>query len=256
MIRVTENEITKWTRSGNILLNINHMDEELKLARMSITKDSEVIFDGELFIPNVAFKDLNGVLKSKPVDIDTLSGKAKDKAEKHERLLGKVQFNIFDIVTDEPFSQRISHLKIAFIGSKYKYLKEVDTRYVLTQEESDAAHKLFNNTYEGSMIRKPDGKYEHKRSKSLVKRKEFIDEEFEIVDVVPAEREPDLGLYVCQTTDGTRFNVTPKCTKKEKREILKNKDNFVGKKLTVKYQEKFENGIPRFGVGLRVREDV
>jgi DNA ligase-1 len=48
--------------------------------------------------------------------------------------------------------------------------------------------------------------------------------------------------------------VRPKGTIEDRRDIFKKAQSYVGKKLTVKYQELTDDGIPRFPIGLAIRD--
>ena len=50
------------------------------------------------------------------------------------------------------------------------------------------------------------------------------------------------------------FSVRPKGTIEMRRDWFKNSKKYIGKKLTVIYQELSELGVPRFPVGKSVRE--
>ena len=63
------------------------------------------------------------------------------------------------------------------------YVHLVPTTFCYNQDELDELYSSYmTDGYEGQMIRL-DEKYENKRSKYLLKRKEFITEEFEVVSM-------------------------------------------------------------------------
>jgi DNA ligase-1 len=101
--------------------------------------------------------------------------------------------------------------------------------------------------YEGQILR-TDDLYENKRSKSLLKHKSFIDEEYTIVDICEGEgnRAGTAGYFVFQTRDGKPFKSNVKGTWEETAEMLKNKKKLIGKEATVKYFNLTPDGIPRF----------
>ena len=110
--------------------------------------------------------------------------------------------------------------------------------------------------YEGIIIRNPNGMYEFGfRSNNLIKYKEFVDSEFTIVDVVEATgRDAGTAVFVCVTEDGKTFNVKPKGSKKLRSEYFSNREKYINKKLTVKYQGLSDDGIPRFPSGIAIRD--
>ena len=106
------------------------------------------------------------------------------------------------------------------------------------------------------MVRNQNSIYKYKhRSYDLQKVKRFIDNEFEIIGGKDGEgRESGLVIYRCTTSGGLEFDVRPKGTHKERAKIFKDLDSYVGKLLTVKYQELTDDGRPRFPVGIAVRD--
>lgn len=110
--------------------------------------------------------------------------------------------------------------------------------------------------YEGIIIRNGDGIYEFGfKSSNLIKYKEFVDDEFDIIDVVEATgRDAGTAVFVCVTKDGKKFNVKPKGDKKLRSEYFSNREKYINKKLTVKYQGLSDDGIPRFPSGIAIRD--
>ena len=61
--------------------------------------------------------------------------------------------------------------------------------------------------------------------------------------------------YSCARPRDQTFSVRPVGTHEERRAMYKNGASYIGKMLTVKYQELSNDGVPRFPVGLHIRED-
>ena len=47
----------------------------------------------------------------------------------------------------------------------------------------------------------------------------------------------------------------PKGTAKERADMFKDLDKYIGKNLTIKFQGRTSDNIPRFPVGMRIRPD-
>ncbi len=111
--------------------------------------------------------------------------------------------------------------------------------------------------HEGLMVRENDSPYVlRKRSKHLLKLKEFTDSEFEIVGHKEGAGE-DAGTVVwqCVTPDGEHtFWVRPMGTREHRAELLAAAEANHGRLLCVKYQELSPDGVPRFPVGKAIRE--
>jgi ATP-dependent DNA ligase len=129
-----------------------------------------------------------------------------------------------------------------------KYCVLVPTQICENEDEvMELYGEYVDEGFEGQMLRL-DGKYENKRSKSLLKHKSFIDEEFQILDIVEGEgnRSGTAGYMVFNTGEGKRFKSNVKGTWDETAEMLRNKTQLIGKQATIKYFNLTPDGIPRF----------
>jgi DNA ligase-1 len=89
----------------------------------------------------------------------------------------------------------------------------------------------------------------------LQKVKRFVDDEFEIIGGKDGSgRESGLVVFRCVTDSGLEFDVRPRGTHEIRAEMFKNLNEYLGKNLTVRYQELTDDGKPRFPVGLAVRD--
>ena len=111
--------------------------------------------------------------------------------------------------------------------------------------------------YEGIMVRNSESLYKmNYRSKDLQKFKEFIDEEYEIISGKEATGE-DTGtvIFLCKTKQNQEFYVRPRGSRQLRKYMFENLDKYIGKQLTVRYQNLSEDKqIPRFPVGITVRD--
>jgi DNA ligase-1 len=115
--------------------------------------------------------------------------------------------------------------------------------------------------YEGMMYRNPLSTYqEGKRTKDLIKRKEHIDKEFILIDVLEGlgNRAGMAGKVVCKIGPHTfeanikgknRFNTAFEWFK----ELLVNKHKYIGEIVTIRYQNLTPDGKPRFGRMIAIR---
>ena len=206
-----------FSRTGKPVLGVEHLARGLK--------DGEYL-DGECYVPNKTFEEITSIFKMNP-----------DKLEFHI-------FDYFDI--NKPY--------LTFQERKRRI--NVDTFLVKSKSEVKGYHDLFvNQGYEGIMIRDPTSIYEvGKRSNYLLKYKSFQTEEYPIVDVKEGTgREKGTAIWVCKVGDHT-FSVRPEGTIETRKVMFINKDKYIGKDLTVKFQNLTALGIPRFPVGLVVRD--
>ena len=110
--------------------------------------------------------------------------------------------------------------------------------------------KFLEDGYEGSILRLDLGEYENKRSKQLLKKKDFIDEEFKIIDAEEGEggRAGTIGFFIMQhdkNKDKT-FKSNVKGDFDYLKDVWKNHKNYIGTMATVKYFNRTPDDIPRF----------
>lgn len=203
--------------------------------------------DGELY--NHDLKDdfnkiMSLVKKTKPTPEDLLESKE------------KVKYWVYDFPDHVgPFSQRYMALQLEL--SKLEYSESfvvVPTYRVETMDQVIELHASFiEQGFEGSIIRMDLGNYENKRSKQLLKYKDFMDAEFEIYDVKPglgnrSDCAATLSIVVYETspTTGVGCSVTMTGTQDFMRKVLRDKEQIIGKKCTAKFFGYTKDGSLRF----------
>ena len=223
-----------FSRNGKPILSAPHILQELH-THFKIYPN--MIFDGELYADKFA-NDFNKIVslvkKTKPTDADLAESKK------------NIDYHIYDLPSvDDTFRVRYSTLCSLRLPKQCIVVKThiVKSEDILMERYGE----YVEAGYEGQMLRL-DSKYENKRSKSLLKHKSFIDEEFEILDIVEGEgnRTGTAGYMVFETADGKPFKSNVKGTWEETAEMLKNKKELIGKQATIKYFNLTPDGIPRF----------
>jgi ATP-dependent DNA ligase len=197
-----------------------------------------IILDGELYIHNGVFEHL-GMLRKKKLSNDDI------------QKLNEIEYHVYDIIDSEKtYEQRYEFLLDFFSKNHFVKIKLVETKIIHSESELKIQHLNFvKNNYEGSIVRNKNGMYRCKaRSSDLLKYKDFIDYEFEIIDFTSEKdnNNNNLIVWVCQTKSLLHFNVRPKGTREERIELYSKASEFIGKKLYVKFFELTEAGIPRF----------
>jgi ATP-dependent DNA ligase len=201
--------------------------------------------DGELFIEDGEFEKL-GILRKKAL-----------KTEEDKNLLDKIQYHIYDIVDMKKVYNDRHETLLDIFSKKYKYIKYVPTYSANDKSDINKFHEKFiNEKYEGSIIRNYNGMYIKGRSYDLLKYKDFMDEEYKIVDFTYeteglSKENIKTIIWCCVNENGEKFNVKPKGTVDERRKIyiecLQNFDSlYKNKMLWVKFFEKTQYNIPRF----------
>ena len=177
-----------------------------------------------------------------------------------------VQYHIYDMYdSNNPnmtFTERYvwlqNHIKFAgeYAGNMIQLVRTTKTD---TPEAIDNMYGEYTTAgYEGQMIRQ-DTPYENKRSKNLLKRKEFITEEYEVVEV--HEGQGNWSGYAKRLTlkmpNGTTFSSGIRGSQAQLRALLESSEKPTW--ATCRYFELSNDGIPRFPVtidyGTGVRDD-
>ena len=212
---------------------------------------NEVILHGELYNSEY-HDDFNKIV--------SLCKKSKPTIEEIKESKDKVQLWIYDFPSskEKVFSDRYKDLTNWFNKTKNKSYVLVPTYEVFSEQDIQKyTDKFLEDGYEGSIIRLDLGPYENKRSKQVLKKKEFVDEEYIIKDVVEGEggRSGTVGKFIMELGDGRSFGSNVKGTFEYLKQLLSEKDDLIGKKATVKSFAKTPAGIPRFGYVIKIDRD-
>jgi DNA ligase-1 len=228
-----------FSRNGKPIISAPHIFDSLKPL---FKTNPDLIFDGELYADKFA-NDFNKIVslvkKTKPTDADLKESKK------------NIEYHIYDLPSsDKNFVHRAYDLGILFEtrSELHPHCKLVDTRKVEDENSVMEQYELLVDAgYEGQILRL-DKKYENKRSKSLLKHKSFIDEEYTIIDVCEGEGNKTnmVGYMTFETADGKPFKSNVKSTFEESEEMFRNRKQLIGKQATIKYFNLTPDGIPRF----------
>lgn len=170
----------------------------------------------------------------------------------------QLEFHIFDVVTDQKFIDRVKLLdELCGIPVVSPCIKITQYLWVADAGDMKVKHdEAVNAGYEGLMLRNFCGVYESgKRSADLQKYKEFIDSEFLIIDII--EDKQGNAVFVLQN-DITGLESPFQCVMgdmAERKHYIENKNLYIGKLLTVKYQSRYKGTLlPQFPTGVAIRD--
>lgn len=241
-IRCIINSKGMFYRSGKEILSSPHIFEAVQFI---FEEYPDLTLDGELY--NHTFRDNFDKLTSL---INKKKPTTEDLAESKEKL----KFYIFDADIGKPagFSARQACFKFIYYDNfeNTDCVELVDTLLIEfdVDKVAEIASSFIEDGYEGAMIRLVDMLYLNKRSKELLKWKEFQDEEFEILDITEGEgnRAGIASRVICKLPDGQTFTAMPNGTFEYCQKLLENKEEFIGKPGTVMFQNYTPAGKPRF----------
>lgn len=247
--RIVNGKVELLSRKGKQILHLQHIREEVKEL---LKGKEEMILDGELY-----FHESDMPQNKK---FEMISGAARSTRTKPHPEELRIQYWVFDIVdTEKIWFDRDYELDILFKDKEMEYIVRVETELVLCEEDMLEHHRRWTEEgFEGTIVRDEKLMYiPGKRSRMLLKYKDFEDAEYRIVDVLKSEggTEDGAAIFELETDNGTEFTCRPMGTIEERRKMYKKKKEYIGKLLTVKYQGMSEDGVPRFPVGKSVRDE-
>jgi len=199
-----------------------------------------LVLDGELYVHGMRFQTLVSMSKRRDHPL----------ADSLEYHIYDSFYSYFDVISQEAFIDRRARLIGLFHDATHRGIEMVATEPCDTPDDLDAKHDaLTKSGYEGSIIRDPTARYVPGRSIGLLKRKDFLDSEYEITDVREGEgKNAGTAVLTCRTTRGAEFTATAPGSYEEKAAALRQRDGYIGKMVTIKYQELTDSGIPRFPI--------
>ena len=248
-----------WFRSGKEITTMGHIADEL----LPIMGDGD-IWDGELYAHGKDFNSFTGAIRANK----NLNPEVVESIKYHIYDFPKV----FPLIEKDGYKCRLDEFDKSYLNNCS--LVGVTTIKVDNFEEAMMCYKRFiEEGYEGIMFRNIDMPYEQKRSYNLLKYKEFVDDEFIIIGAEEGKGilSGHIGSFVCKIEAGRtlkdlgdkEFVIEKETQVKAKMEgkheylkhLFENPNEYIGKPLTIKYQNLSEYGVPRFPIGKTIRFD-
>lgn len=162
-----------FSRQGQPITAVPHIHAVLAPL---FAENPDLILDGELY--NHDFREDFG-------EISSIVRKKKPTAEQLERAAELMQYHVYDLPSHEgPFGERNEALFNLITDLDCPWIVRVETVHVGSLELLDDLYSEWCGLgFEGQMVRL-DGHYEQKRSKQLLKRKEFLTREYRVKEWV------------------------------------------------------------------------
>ena len=223
---------------GNIIYSVPHINEALNRHW-----EEGLELDGELYCHGWSFDQIVSVT-SRTINLH------------HER--EKIQYHIFDYVEEEAQCARVvrlNHMNLRSPLIKVPYWVANDLQDIMKIYK-----EIISWGYEGIIVRNSMANYERKRSTWVMKFKPKKNDTYTVIGVeeeisINGTPKGTLGALVCDSGDGSRFNVGTGFTKFMRQELWNSKDELIGKKVLVEYQHITPGRkVPRFPVFAKVIE--
>lgn len=219
-----------FSRTGKPILSGAHIIRELEPF---FEQHPNHVLDGELYnhLLKDDFNKISSIVrKTKPTDADV--------AEAAEVM----EYHVYDVASgiDAPYTERHTFLTTTFkdmvVTDQTSMICIVTSSIITSEQECDDMHSmLIKEGYEGSIIRLDEPYAIGKRSNGLMKRKDFIDEEFIILEYVEADGNW-AGLpkvLKIQLPNGIVGEATMKGSREYLQEVKDNWADYVGKEATI-----------------------
>lgn len=243
------------SRNNKAFYFLDHIRKRIAVLLSYLPK--KAVLDGEFYSFVLPFNAITSIVRQKK------------KPHPDENL---IQYFIFDVILPDnpPFEERYQTLLDAYqdcCSGPDDPIKFVDISEANSKEDLIAHHdKYVQLGYEGLIIRKIAGndptwkdiessQYKFGRGSNLLKYKEFIDEEVEVLSVREASgTEEGSAIVVVKDIRGNEISVRFRSPLEERKKWFENPELIIGKQATIRYQELTPDGIPRFPVGVVIRD--
>jgi len=236
-----------YSRTGKQFHNLRHI--ELRLERFFKAQPNAVL-DGELY--NHALRDdfeqiISLVRKQKPTDEDRRNAQH------------LIQYHVYDFITEgSSYENRLNWL-LSSRNLWCNVVVPVETHRVNKYEEAANMHYdgFLKQGYEGSILRL-NGSYEQKRSYNLQKFKDFSDTEATIIGYEAGKGKFTglIGKFLMIDDNGIEFGcpIGKGYNYDDRRFILNNIHDYIGKRATFTYFERTKAGSYRHPLYKTIRD--
>ena len=233
-----------FTRKGKPIVSCAHIIEALAPF---FKQNPEAVLDGEFY---------NHVLNADFNKIASIVRKGKPSVADISRASMYIEYHVYDWVHENPFGLRSKGLEDAVNFINSKHVKFVPTHCVYTQEALDKYYAAWIEAgYEGQMVRLTDIPYQcGKRSASLMKRKEFLTDEFRVIRVEEGKGNwagcVKRFVFAMPNGEKTKNGDDPEAGVRGSQEVLAEllQSGNTPTWATVRYFTPTPDGIPRFPV--------
>ena len=216
------------------------------------SRQGNVFAAPEWFLANFPTTPMDGELWTKRSDFENISGIVRRK-HPHDGWR-QIRYMIFDLPKMEgDFHARLAKMKTIVDNTGLPHLQMVQQREINDDESLYALMRdVVSAGGEGLMLRRKHAPYRGGRSDDLLKLKPFSDAEARVVAHHPGKGKflGMLGSIEVEIENGLRFKIGSGFSNEERRTPPP-----IGTTITYRHSGFNKNGIPRFAVFLRMRDD-
>lgn len=247
-MRMTNTMTEAISRKGKPIPTVPHIISALDLL-LFYKKNPTIRLDGEIY--NHEYREDFNTLMSVARRANPDEADLKLSAEKLEYHV----YDLFDSSKPDLTALERKHLLDLIVSTGYPGVELVDWELVYNEEELELIkQRHLREGYEGTILRSPDEPYHNKRTKHLIKIKEFITEEFTGVSgdlqcVIPGKgNKSDIAGSIVVMVDDVIVNCGIRGSWKYCKTLLDNQEMYQGATVTVRHFGKTPDGSLRFPV--------
>lgn len=214
-----------YSRNGKIIHSIDQILKDMDIPE-------GITIDGELYIHDVKLQKIASLVRRvQPESVN-------------------LKFHCYDAIMKENFQERLKFINTLKLGENANIVNSIP----FTLSVKNMLKESIGLGYEGLIVRPNTGfNYEDgKRSKGLIKVKQFFDDEFMIIDVNPSK--DGWGILTCITQGGKSFTVSAPGTIQHKRNALVDKQILIGRYVKIEYAMLTEDVIPFHPIAIGYRQ--
>ena len=250
--------LTYHSRTGEDWTNKMCWMDEILLPKISkelldMMVEEGACLDGELYLPGYSVNDINSFVKNTQL------------AQHY-----KLQYWCYDICCENMSAIKRSNFlydnltpsAISLFETKKYHLENKGQLMLLESIEVSNINEamIARDTYidlgfEGLILRNPSAEYQFgKRNQAMFKFKKVDDGKFIIVDITSEHKRSDLPLFVCRNDiNDELFECSINKPQDVQREILANKDKYIGKYMQVEFRARSGvNQVPFHARGINI----
>ena len=245
--RIGEDWTAKMSWMNDII--ISKLDKNLIEAMV----EEGVCLDGELYLPGYSVNDINSFVKNTNL--------------KQHYLL---QYWCYDLCYENMTADHRMDIKRKWcnkdckinIKTKEDHLNNknnfilLDNTFISNYDEAiKARNNYIDLGFEGLIIRNPNSEYQFgKRNQAMFKFKKIDDGKFIIIDIKSEHKRKDLPLFVLRNDINEElFECSINKPQDVQREILINKEKYIGKYMFVEFRERSGNAkVPFHARGINI----
>lgn len=229
-------KIIMYSRRGKLFEHLHEIAKSLE----DLIPEGET-FDGELYVHGTSLQTIQSWAKRRQSSTLHLS------------------YYVYDCMDDADYPARLSFIQSCFNaacenGLDHPKVGILPTKLISSLGELfESMRKARAARFEGIMVRFPDFGYEDgKRSKSLLKLKDVMSDEAICINIRLSEKgNPVLDL----DWNDKRFSASPPGGDSERLKSFRQKEKYIGQRVTIEYREITDDGVPFHAVATAWRID-